>query len=189
LALRIKSHWHRPEGDEELVAKSLEDIASALAFIAWRSALDKAKNLHGQDFMYVSDGQRVAVLGEYVIFQVQIADRLAHQRMDDADRHTLIHALAHKLADHMQDNATDLFGPRDYRAAFLERLNERADEYSAFGFTAEGPTYPFLRHLGHKVQAIMGDSQTNRWVIDQVMDADAPEIVARLKKSMGELLR
>jgi hypothetical protein len=189
LALRIKSRWHRPEGGEEIVRKSLEDIAGALAFIAWRSALDMTKNLHGEDFVYVSDGQRIAVLGEYVLFQVQLADRLAYERMEEEDRKVLVTCLGHRLAEHMQDNATDLFGPRDYRRPFLDRLNERAEEYAGFGFTEQGPSYPFLRHLGHKIQAIMGDSQTNRWVIDQVMDADAPTVVERLRKAVDDLLR
>ena len=45
--------------------------------VAAELAKDKAINLHGQDFVYDSDEQRFAVITEYLIFQLQIIDRLA----------------------------------------------------------------------------------------------------------------
>ena len=50
MALRIKSRWH-DDGAE----RSVDEIASALAFISWRIAKDKAINLHGEDYIYDSD--------------------------------------------------------------------------------------------------------------------------------------
>jgi len=35
----------------------------------------------------------------------------------------------------------------------------------------------------------MGETQTNRWVMDQVMEIVGPELVEQLKKSVGNLLR
>ena len=72
MALRIKSRWH-DDGAE----RSVDEIASALAFISWRIAKDKAINLHGEDYIYDSDEQRMDVIVEYLIFQLQIVDRLA----------------------------------------------------------------------------------------------------------------
>ena len=54
MAVRIKAHWHNEE-----VERSLDDIAGALAFIAWRLATDKAITLHGADFVYLDDAQRM----------------------------------------------------------------------------------------------------------------------------------
>ena len=83
MALRIKSRWHDDDAD-----RSLEEIASALAFISWRIAKDKAINLHGEDFIYENDEQRMAVITEYLLFQLQIVDRIAHLHLelDDKDR-------------------------------------------------------------------------------------------------------
>ena len=69
MALRIKSRWHDDEQN-----RSIEEIAGALAFIIWRIAKDKAINLHGQDYVYESDQQRMDVIGEYLIFQLQIVE-------------------------------------------------------------------------------------------------------------------
>ena len=48
----------------------------------------------------------------------------------------------------------------------------------------DGPTYPFLRHLGFEIQQVMGESQENRWVIDQVMDKDGYEVDKELRRAV-----
>jgi hypothetical protein len=182
VALRIKSHWHNDEAE-----RSMEATGSALAFNAWRIAKDRAINLHGEDFVYTDDQQRMAVIVEYLMFQVQVADRTAHQIMEmaEAQRRDLIVSFVKNLAQHLQDNSTDLFGPGDYGSTFINQLNARASEYAEYNFTADGPSYPFYRHLGHEIQQIMGMTGDNRWVIDQVMDRDGPDIA---KKTMRILL-
>jgi len=119
MALRIKSRWHDDESE-----RSLEEIAGALAFISWRIDKDKAINLHGEDFIYETDEQRMAVIVEYLIFQLQIVDRIAHQRLglNEEERRQLVVTLAKHLAGHLQDNSVDLFGPGDYIQPFVEKI-------------------------------------------------------------------
>jgi len=167
MALRIKSHWWNE--DQE---RSLPEVATALAFIAWRISVEKAINLHCERFVYGGDEQRMAVIREYLVFLIQIADRLAHGMLDDKDRRTLITSFAKTVIEHVQDNSQDLFGPGDYGAPFVDLLNARSEEYADYQLADDGPSYAFLRHLGFEVQKIMGDQQENRWVIDQVMDKD-----------------
>ncbi|HHH12978.1 MAG TPA: hypothetical protein ENJ98_01965 [Thiolapillus brandeum] len=183
MALRIKSRWH---GEGE---RSLAEIAGALAFIAWRLAQDKAINLHGEDFVYENDRQRMDVIIEYLVFQLQIMDRLAHQRLEltDEERQELIVAVARKMGEIVEDNSIDLFGPGEHLQAFFDRINERAAEYAEYRYTDDGPSYPFLRHLGYEIQQIMGESQENRWVIDQVMDKDGVEVDRKLSRAMMDL--
>ncbi len=183
LPLRIKSRWSK-DGD-----RSLDEIAGALAFISWRLAQGKAINLHGEDFVYEDDRQRMAVIAEYLIFQLQIIDRLAKQdlKLNDEDRQQLIITTASKQADIIQDNSMDLFGAGDYVQPFLKLINRRAAEYAGYRYTEDGPSYPFLRHLGYEIQQIMGESQENRWVIDQVMDRDGPEIDRKIAPAMRDL--
>ncbi|RTZ72930.1 MAG: hypothetical protein DSZ00_07310 [Gammaproteobacteria bacterium] len=183
MALRIKSRWHG-EGEH-----SLTEVAGALAFIAWRLAQDKAINLHGEDFIYENDRQRMDVIIEYLIFQLQVMDRLAAQRLElgDEERQELIVAVARKMGEIVEDNSLDLFGPGDYLQPFFQRINERATEYAEYRYTDEGPSYPFLRHLGYEIQQIMGESQENRWVIDQVMDVDGVEVDRKLSRAMMDL--
>ena len=182
MALRIKSHWWNDESD-----RSLPEIASALAFIAWRVSLEKAINLHCERFVYRDDAQRLAVIQEYLVFLIQIADRLAHPRVPDEDRRTLITALARKAIEHVQDNSQDLLGPGDYGGPFIALLNRRSEEYAKYQLADDGPSYAFLRHLGFEIQALMGEGQENRWVIDQVMDKDGWEAYKSFAKAFRDL--
>ena len=184
MALRIKSRWH-DDGAE----RSVDEIASALAFISWRIAKDKAINLHGEDYIYDSDEQRMDVIVEYLIFELQIVDRLAHLRFEMPDdlRRKLVITLAKHLAGHLQDNCSDILGPGDYVMPFIEKMNKRGEEYSEFNYTDDGPSYPFLRCLGYEIQQLMGASQENRWVIDQVMDKDGVEVNKELVRAMMNL--
>jgi len=64
----------------------------------------------------------------------------------------------------------------DYVKPFIAKINQRGAEYAELAYHDDGPSYPFMRHLGYEIQQIMGESQENRWVIDQVMDKDGVEI-------------
>jgi len=184
VALRIKSHWHDDDAE-----RSLEEIAGALAYISWRIAKDRAINLHGQDYVYGSDEQRFGVIMEYLIFQLQIIDRLAimELQLSDEDRQQLVVAVAKHVAGHLHDNSVDIFGPGDYVGPFIDKLNQRSGEYAEFNYGQDGPSYPLMRHLGYEIQQIMGESQENRWVIDQVMDRDGVEIDREIRRSLRNL--
>ncbi|MES9832863.1 MAG: hypothetical protein ABW139_11555 [Candidatus Thiodiazotropha sp. DIVDIV] len=182
MAIRIKSQWH-----DEDASRSPDEIGGAIAFIAWRIALDKAITLHGKNFVYHNDKQRISVIAEYLAYEVQISDRLIH-RMDDENRVAIITALVMKLADHYRDNALELLGNDDHANHFISLFNERSAEYAEFNFSEEGPSYPFFRHLGFQIQQVMGDDEhDNRWVIDQVMDVDGPEVFKQLSRAIRNL--
>ncbi len=182
MALRIKSHWWNDENE-----RSLADIGSALAFITWRIAVDKAINLHCERFVYRDDAQRLQVIQEYLVFLIQIADRLSFGRFSDHDRQALITSFAKKCIEHLQDNSTDLLGPGEHGRMFVERLNTRSGEYADFELGQDGPSYAFLRHLGFEIQALMGKQDENRWVIDQVMDVDGWDAYKRFAKAFADL--
>jgi len=184
MALRIKSHWH--DDDNE---RSITEIAGAIAYIIWRIAKDKAINLHGEDFIYDNDRQRMDVIIEYVIFMLNITDRLARIRMDmdDNGRTELIYATTKKLAAHVHGNSLDLFGEGDHIGPFVSLLNARGEEFSELNYTEEGPSFPFLRHFGFCIQQVMGKEGENRWVIDQVMDKDGPDVVKQFSRALDNL--
>lgn len=186
MAYRIKSRWHQ-SGKTAPSKKSLEDIASALAYITWRLALEGAKRLHGEGFDYLSDRERVQVITEYVTFLLACSDRLAYEILDDEDRSVFINSFGQRLADQMQDNVTDIAGPGNYREPFIQLMNQRLDGYSQTKFRAEEPGYDFTRYFGKSVLEIMGSDQTNKWVINQVMEVDAPVVFKKFKKSLFDL--
>ena len=128
------------------------------------------------------------MIAEYLCFLIHISDRLVHGSLDESARGEFVAALAHGVARHYQRNLEDVHGRDcDYRQQFIDRLNERAGEYGAQRFAGGAPGFSMLRGLGRHVQDVMGESQTNRWVIDQVMELDAPEAVQALQRSMDNL--
>lgn len=186
--LRIKSKWHN-SGFNDVEDKTIKECAGALAYIIWRQAKERANNLYAEFFHYKSHSQLITVMCEYLAYEIQISDRLAHELLEnDAERSEFIHELARKTAEHLQDNARDFLGDADYKKGFIATLNKRSLEYSEYQLTEEGPSYPFSRQLGYYVQTIMGEEDQNRWVLDQVMDVDAPNFFKQIKKSMINLL-
>jgi len=188
---RIKDRWHNstPEDSarEVLGEKTLHDQASALAFIQWRTALNSAINLHAEDFRFDDDHQRIGVITEYLAFQIQLADRLSAEFLEASERKILIEEMCRKAADQVQDNLSDIAGQGNYRLPFIALLNQRFVEYADFSFKDGRPGYEAMRFIGHCVLNLLGDDQTNRWVIDQVMEIDAPAMVDQNIKSLNRL--
>ncbi|MCY4283920.1 MAG: hypothetical protein OXC65_01105 [Thiotrichales bacterium] len=187
MAIRIKSRWHHSDRNESRY-RTFADSAGALAFIIWRLSVEHAREIHREGFDYASDHERIRVISEYCAFAVQLVDRLAHRRVDDEGRAALIVALGRRLADQMQDNLLDIAGPGEYRAPFVEMLNERLDDYARFDFDDNAPGFEALRYLGDRIMRSMGVSQTNRWVMDHVMEISAPELFEKIAKSVDGLL-
>jgi hypothetical protein len=128
------------------------------------------------------------VIAEFLAYQLQVVDRLAYERLNDEDRAMFINALAKRLAEHVQDNLQDLFGPGEYRASFIITLNERMDDYAEFSFDDGKPGYGFMRYFGEKVQVVMGEAELNRWVINQIIEVDGPEVAGKISRSVRDLL-
>jgi hypothetical protein len=185
MVLRIKSRW--PANKRNAVsAAMLHENAGALAFIAWRLALEHARNLHGEGFDYLSDHERIGVITEFCAFIVSCTDRLTFARLDTTGRETFINALALRIGDQIQDNLTDLAGAGNYHTPFVALLNQRLADYAHLSFEDE-PGFDFLRYLGAQVLTLMGETQTNRWVIDQVMSIDGPEVFDKLTGAVANL--
>ena len=183
MTMRIRTQWKR-DPDE----KSVEDIASALAYIAWQIALTTAKNLHTERFDYESDEQRVNVIAEYLIYLTHITDRLSYDVLKDQARNELVTLVAHEVARQFQKNVEGVLGANDYTSAFLDKLNVRIVDYSSSSFDEQAPGYDMRRLLGHSVQQIMGISQTNKWVLDQVIEIDSLEMVETYVRSYNKLV-
>ena len=179
---RIRDRWRNPDQQQ-----SAEKNGEALGYICWQLALTAGRNLHAEDFIYQDDVQRVAVIREYLIFLVHAADRLAFDNLDPTDRAALVPALALACARQFHRNAVEVLGSGDFQAQFIETLNRRNGHYGECSFGEGLPGYALLRAFSDHIQAIMGNDQTNRWVMDQVMDIDGPDVVRQLAKSMSNL--
>ena len=183
--MRIKSHWFRPGAQ-----KSATDVAGAAAFIAFRVAQNALKNMRKADYALPPGAAYFAFLSEFLAFLVLGADRIAHARGDEAWRVEFTTAMANKVGEFLADNEADLLGgdTRDaYKRRFIALVNERSGEYAAYGWTAEGPDYAFLRCLGHLVAETV-EPRERTWAVSQVIEVEAPEAVEMLQRAMSGLL-
>ena len=103
-------------------------------------------------------------------------------------RGALVNALGERIAGHMQENLEDIAGPGNYRPPFIALLNRRLADYSQTSFIDGEPGYDLLRYLGSRVLEVMGETPTNRWVIDQIMSIEAPLIAEKMGASFANLL-
>ncbi len=180
--MRIRNKWRtaRP--------RTLQDNATAAAYIVWQVGLHFTKNLHQEEFDYESDYQRVQVIAEYLIFLSHVTDRLAHQRLDHEQRQIYISVLVEQVARQYQRNVEEIMGSGDYRAGFLGRINARFDQYAHGVFDGDEPGYAARRLLGNRIQDIMGQSQTNKWVIQQIIDIDSLDAADQVTRGIKPLL-
>ncbi len=183
MASRIHNRWHQSKR-----TRSPEEVAGAIAFNSWKLAMDSVVNLHSEQFNQRSALQ-LSLTIEYLLFQVQITDRILHDQLENEERQQIITALVLRLAELVQENSSESLGEGDYGTPFIQLFNQRAAEYSELGFSNDGPSYPFLRHLGNEIQQLMGSEQDQRWAIDQVMDRDGIEVYNKIKTTIQNILR
>jgi hypothetical protein len=179
--MRIRDKWRTS------ASRSVEDKATAAAYIVWQLGLHFTRHLHEERFDYESDDQRISVIREYLIFLTHVTDRLTYQTLSDQDREIFMNALAEQVARHYQSNVEGVAGSGDYRTSFLNLMNTRFEAYAKGKFEDGEPGYAARRLVGNMIQDIMGNSQTNRWVIQQVVDIDAPDAASQLRQSVSHL--
>lgn len=183
--MRIKSRWH-----QDGKPKSIQEIAGAMAFIAWRIAQNALKSMQQRDFAIDPGTQYFAFLGEFLVFLIQIADRIAYQRLSEPERAAFTTALAHRLGEILAENEADLLGgagQTGYKSRFIALINERASDYATFACGEAGPDFGFVRYLGNRILEIL-PAQDHPWAVDQIMTLEAPDAVATVQKGMRDLL-
>jgi hypothetical protein len=182
--IRIKSQWFN-EGK----GKTPKELAGAVSFIAWRIAENALKNTRRADFDVAVGAQYFAFLSEFLIFLVQVADRIAYVRFTAEVRQAFTSELANRIAETLAGNQADLLGGTlsGYKSGFIERLNQRAGEYAEFEYGSDGPSFSFMRYLAHCMIDVV-DERDKNWVIDQMMAVEAPEAVELVEKAMRGLL-
>jgi hypothetical protein len=171
----VKTRW-RKKGP-----RSVEERAGVIGANVWKIALEIFKHMEKEGFRFGSDRMTTEVIAESIAFLVQLADRAVYGRLAEEERAALIGAVVRHLATTMENNQRDLLGPGEYRKPFIDLLNERFGEYAGFEYSGSEPGYACLRFFAAKVADAMAGGD-NKWVIEQVMEIEAPEMVRLVKK-------
>lgn len=184
--IRIKTSWFKKDGQP----KDSKETASVLSLILWRLADKFTMNLSNADYDIITPQRGFILLAEFLAFEIQYADRLAYNRIDDTTRTAFIQALAKRLAETMEENIRDIApndNDYDHQAGFIDLLNRRLADYAAFDMVDEKPGFAALNYLGNRVREVM-DKRDQPWIIDQIMELEAPETIRTIQKAMRELL-
>jgi hypothetical protein len=179
--MRIKSRWNKRAKEQ-----SLEDIAGALGFISWNIATNGVLELENKGYQTESNAHRLQIIGEFLAFLLQVADRLAFVQMENEERQRFIGALAKHMVETFADNQRDILGEGEHRQAFIDLLNQRADDYAELSFRDGEAGFDFLRYFGEQIAALMAEKH---FVSQQVMDIEGPEAIKTLKKGMQNLFK
>jgi hypothetical protein len=171
----VKTRW-RKKG-----ARTVEERAGVIGANVWKIALEVFKHMEKEGFRFGSDRLTTEVISEFIAFLVQLADRAVYGRLAEEERAALIGAVVRHLAATMENNQQDLFGPGEYRKPFIDLLNARFGEYAGFEYRDGEPGYPCLRFFAGKVADAMAPGD-NKWVVEQMMDIEAPEMVRLVRK-------
>lgn len=179
----VKTRW-RNKGP-----RTVAERAGVIGSNLWKLSLEIFKHMEKEGFRFGSDRLVTGVLTEFIAFVVQLVDRAAYGKLSDADRAALIGEVAGHLAATMENNQRDLLGPGEYRKPFIDALNTRFEEYAEYECPAGEPGYPCLRFFATKVADAMAgadNSGDNKWVVEQMMDIEAPAMVRLVKKLVDQ---
>jgi len=179
----VKTRW-RKKGP-----RTLAERAGVIGANLWKLSLEIFKHMEKEGFRFGSDRLVTGVLTEFIAFVAQLVDRAVYGRLSDAERTALIGEVAGHLAATMENNQRDLLVPGEYRKPFIDALNARFGEYAVFEYADGGPSYACLRFFATKVSDVMtgvGGSGDNKWVVEQMMDIEAPEMVLLVKKLVDQ---
>ncbi|MCK7580012.1 MAG: hypothetical protein MZV65_32965 [Chromatiales bacterium] len=116
-------------------ARDPATLASVAAFTAWRLGLATIKQMRSAQFEIEASPQYFAVLGEYLVFLVQVADRLALARLSLPERRQFTVSMVKRLAELIAENQARLLGDAHeaIRGGFIDLFNRRADDYAQRG--------------------------------------------------------
>ena len=181
--VRVKKNWN-----QDTAPRSLPQMANAIGATIWKLAANVLLNLENENFETTTQGQRVDILEEVVCYLVHCCDRWLYPQTDLEQRSEFISSLVRDMARMLEDSRIDVQGEAEYQAAFIDKLNQRAQDYAGFSFSdGEGGSFAMRCRLGAYLQETMGE-RDNRWIPDYIVGREAPEIEMALKSSLSGLV-
>jgi hypothetical protein len=113
---------------------------------------------------------------------------MVYERMEHSQRAEFITEFAKAFAVIVHDNRAEISNKTDHKADFIKKLNLRAAEYAVCDYSdEEGASFTLRRIFGNYVMDVMGEKQ-RKWIPDYVMDIEAPQAIATLRRALPTLL-
>ena len=168
----------------------MAELASVIAMLAWKLSQEAIRSMRAAQFDIDIGRQYFDFVCEYLAFMLHAADRVAHRALAADKRTEFTTALALKLAEVVEDNRDMMIAEPEAgrcRRHFIALANLRGADYADFAYDAkEGPDFGFRRFFGSRLLEIVPEKD-HAWVIDQVMEIEAPEAVKALERTLEGL--
>ncbi len=171
-------------------ARDPATLASVAAFTAWRLGLGTIRQMRNAHFEIEASAQYFEVLREYLVFLVQVADRLALTRLPLPERRVFTVSVVKRLAELVAENQSRLLGDAhdEVRRRFIDLFNSRADDYAQLDFGEQvGGDVAFMRLASVALLAAVAP-QDRAWVADQVMTYEAPAAISTLRRVLDNVV-
>ena len=168
----------------------MPELAGVIAMLGWKLSQDAIRRMRAAQFDIDIGTQYFDFVCEYLAFMLHAADRIAYRVLDAGKRTAFTTALALKLAEVVEDNRDMLIAepePGRSRRHFVDLANQRGADYADFTWDKkEGPDFGFRRFFGSRLLEIVPEKD-HAWVIDQIMEIEAPEAVKALEATLEGL--
>ena len=184
MAIRIRSSFH-----SRGKARSPASLASVIAMLAWKLAIDSIKRMREAKFDIDLGQAYFDFVCEYLAFFAHLADRVAYRDLGTSERTEFTLALAKRLAEVVEDNADMLIAdssPGACRQHFLDLFNQAGADYAEYDYDEQGPAFGFRRCFASRLREGVPEKDKT-WVYDQVMEIEVPEGVKALEKTLAGL--
>jgi hypothetical protein len=158
--------------------------------LGWKLSQDAIRHMREAQFDIDIGRQYFDFVCEFLAFTLHAADRIAHRALDSERRIAFTTALALKLAEVVEDNRDMLIAapePGHCRRHFIDLANQRGADYADFAYDEkDGPDFGFRRFFGSRLLDIVPEKD-HAWVIDQIMEIEAPEAIRALQRTLEGL--
>ncbi len=180
MAIRLKTRFHTAG------QRSPETLASVVAVLAWKLALESIKRMRKADYDIDVGRPYFDFVCEFLVFLAVSADRVAYRELDEADRVAFTTALTQNIARFVEENNIMRLGtvaPGESQRHFIALFNQRSPEYAGFDYDEQGPDFGFKRFFAACLREILPEKD-QLWVVDQAMDIEAPAALKMLEKTL-----
>ncbi len=181
--MRVNKRWN-----QKARPRSIEAMSNVIAAAIWKLAAQVVLNLENENFETTTQGQRLDIMEELIIFLVHMADRQVYEQTSPENRGQFVSVLVKDLARMLEESRNDVEQTGDHQTAFVEKTNLRCEEYSEYQFSPEeGASFAMRCLLGEHVMATMG-ARDNKWIPDYIIGREAPEVEATLRQTLAGLV-
>ena len=170
--------------------RSISEVASAVAFYAWRASQEALLSLENADFQTDTLAQRMDVMLEFLAFLTHMADRWSYGNIEEEKRQEFIGEIVKHNARTYQSSMEDIAGVKDHKADYIAHINTRLQDYAQMPYDEEADeaSFQMRAYLGECVSQVMGERH-NKWIQDHVVEIEGKEVIDNLRKGFAGMFK